>query len=111
MAKKDQIKAPKESYYQKQKRLKKEKSTNNENENISMEGIVGLQIESLNEREEVEFESIKQEIQISPLSANDFCKSKSIIGLNKDFLEKKYVHKKYSIDIWETILTKERLVN
>ena len=49
------------------------------------------------------------EIQITPLSVIEFCNQKKIFGLNRSFLEKKYVSKEYDMQVWLKILLKEKI--
>lgn len=60
-------------------------------------------------KEEKKEEIVSQPIPLTAIDADAFSKYKSITGVNRDFLMKKYANKNYVLKIWEEILIKEKL--
>jgi hypothetical protein len=58
---------------------------------------------------EVEEQESREEVILTPCSVATYCKVKNIIGLNRDFLQKKYGMRNYSSQGWDEILVKEKI--
>lgn len=59
--------------------------------------------------EKVPEKPLMDEVPVTPISANDFCRFKCILGQNKKFIEAKYGTKVFSLETWEQILIKEKI--